>query len=270
LAGPCGAKIAPGLVAAPVGGRRLGWSAAPVGMGSGIRSAVSVGLDLVLLNLRTPVVDAVCATVCGEWFEAADLWFEVYRDPPLRPLAAQCGAEASLYAGLLDLAEYFYLGLSDPAAMPPFVRALREKNEPIRAARMAYYGRWLERRAKDRGGTAKGAELMRLHFYREAVRHFLVLPPAERDSPTAFALLARAYAMLGAHASLIALCESRGEGLDDPALAPMVERAKRLRARQADPPLTNVRRFQQQHAAAALFTASVGDLSGRPAAQVSI
>jgi len=220
---------------------------------------VSAGFDPVLLNLRTPMVDAVCATVCGEWFEAADLWFEVYRSPHLRPLAAQCGAEASLYAGLLDLAEYFYLGLNDAPAMPPFVRALREKNAPIRAARMAYYSRKLERRP---AGHGAGAELMRLHFYREAVRHFLVLPPAERDSPTNITMLARAYAMLGAHASLISLYESQGEGLDDAGLAPMVDRARRLRARQADPPLKNMQRFEQQHAAGALFAACVEDARG--------
>jgi len=221
---------------------------------------VSAGLDPVLLNPRAPVIDAIRATVCGEWFEAADLWFEVYREPRLRPLAAQCGAEASLYAGLLDLAEYFYLGLGDRAAMPPFIGDLREKNEPIRAARMAYYGRGPRRRAKDPGA---GGELMRLHFYREAIRHFLVMPPSERDSTAVVVLLARAYAMLGAHASLIALHETRREILDQAALGPMVERARRLLARQDDPPAKNVQRFAQQHPAGALFTA-IGERPARP------
>ena len=226
---------------------------------------MSVEIDPVLLNLRVPVIDAVCATVCGEWFEAADLWFEVYREPRLRPLAAGCGAEASLYAGLLDLAEYFYLGFGDRAATPPFIGALREKNEPIRAARMTYYGRERRHRASAPGA---GGELMRLHFYREAIRHFLVMPPAERDSPVSVRLLARAYAMLGAHASLIALHETRGEILDQATLGPMVERARRLLVRQGDPPAKNVQRFQQQHPAGALFTA-IGRRLSRPRQRAS-
>lgn len=219
-----------------------------------MEEAVSGGLDSIVLNPRTPLIDAICATVCGEWFEAADLWFEVYRDPRFRLLAAQCGAEASLYAGLLDLAEYFYLGLGDLAEAPAFVRALREKNEPIRRARLEYYGRRLEGHAK---GAVRGGELMRLHFYREAVRHFLVLAPDERDSPKVLTLLARAYAMLGAHASLIALYESRRERLDEADLAHTVARARRLLARQSDPAPTNVHRFQKQHAAGALFMACI-------------
>jgi hypothetical protein len=215
---------------------------------------VSVGLDPIGWNPRAPLIDAVCATVCGEWFEAADLWFEVYRDPGLRPLAAQCGAEASLYAGLLDLAEYFYLGLGEPGQAPPFVRALRDKNEPIRLARMAYYGRRLEGRARR---AARGGELMRLHFYREAVRRFLVLAPAERDTPKVLGLLARAYAMLGAHASLIALHETQGARLAQADLADTIARARRLLARQSEPPLKNVHRFQRQHPAGPLFTAIV-------------
>lgn len=226
---------------------------------------VSGGLDLILLNLRTPLIDAICATVCGEWFEAADLWFEVYRDPRFRPLAAQCGAEASLYAGLLDLAEYFYLGLGDLSEAPAFVRLLREKNEPIRAARRAYYGHRQEGRAM---GPEKGGELMRLHFYREAVRHFLVLAPADRDSPTVLSWLARAYAMLGAHASLIALHESQRGRLEDADLAVVLARARRLLTRQSDPPLTNVQRFQQQHAAGALFTATVEHPRWPPAGEL--
>ncbi|MEO8927808.1 MAG: hypothetical protein ABI306_11670 [Caulobacteraceae bacterium] len=224
---------------------------------------MNAGVDPVLLNLRTPVVDAVCATVGGQWFEAADLWFEVYRDPRFRLLAAQCGAEASLYAGLLDLAEYFYLGLGDLAATPDFVIALKEKNAPIRSARMAYYGRGRDGHAK---GPDAGAELMRLHFYREAVRRFLVLAPAQRDSPPTLVMLARAYAMLGAHASLIALHETRGEVLEGADLTPMVERARRLLARQSDPPIKNMQRFQQQHPAGPLFTTSVEDAAPPPAA----
>ncbi len=213
-------------------------------------------LDPIVLNLGAPLIDAVCATICGEWFEAADLWFEVYRDSRFRSLAAQCGAEASLRAGLLDMAEYFYLGLGDPAEAPAFVRILREENEPIRSARMTYYGRGLEGRAKE---AVAGGELMRLHFYREAVRCFLVLAPAERDSPAVLKLLARAYAMLGAHASLIALHESQPGRLDDADLAAMVARARRLLSRQSDTPLTNLQRFQREHPAGALLTAIVED-----------
>ena len=47
-------------------------------------------IDLILLNLATPVVDAVCATACGCWSEAVDYWFDVVRDPRFGRLASAC------------------------------------------------------------------------------------------------------------------------------------------------------------------------------------
>lgn len=211
-------------------------------------------MDLTLLNLRVPVVDAVCATVCGDWFGAADLWFEVSRDPRYRGIAAQCGAEAALHAGLLDLAEYFYIGLRDLPDIPEAIQRLREENSAIRQARLKYYQRRLSGWVCDRGPMG-GAELMGLRFYRESVRHFLVMPRKDRDPVVVTPLLARAYAMLGAHAALIGLCKSHRELLRQPDVAPMVVRAEGLLIWQAEPPIYNIRRFEQQHVAGPAFTA---------------
>lgn len=219
---------------------------------------MSTDLDPILLNLNVPLIDAVCASVCGEWFEAADLWFEVCREPRYRALAVQCGAEAALYSGLLDLAEYFYLGLDELRVFPEFVKTLRERNAPIRSARIKYYSHRLTlgtRRSKR--DTAQ--ELMRLHFFREAVRFLLVSAQFRDDPATAAPMLARAYGTLGAHASLVALHETHPAFLDEPNLRETVGRARRLLARQAEPPLKNVSRFQDQHAAGPLLTAIVED-----------
>lgn len=217
-------------------------------------------VDPSLLNFRVPLIDAVCASVCGDWFEAADLWFEVCREPRYRPLAVQCGAEAALNSGLLDLAEYFYLGLIELPDFPEFIKNLRDRNAPIRLARTKYYSqRLVADRRQPRSDTAR--ELMRLHFFREAVRCLLVSVQFQDDPATVVPMLARAYRMLGAHASLIGLCATHCAFLNAPDLSDMVGRAKRLLARQSEPPIKNVQRFQDQHPAGPLFTSIVESLT---------
>ena len=214
---------------------------------------MSSDVDPVLLNLNVPLIDAVCASVCCDWFEAADLWFEVCREPRYHHLAVQCGAEAALHAGLLDLAEYFYLGLNELEVLPEFVKVLRERSAPIRMARIKYYSQKLAKH-RERLRIDTGQELLRLHFFREAVR-FLLVSAQFRDDPAAVApLLARAYWMLGAHASFISLCETHRAFLDDPDLGDKVGRAQRLLIRRSEPPMKNVRRFQDQHPAGPIFT----------------
>jgi hypothetical protein len=217
---------------------------------------VNNDLDPILLNLNVPLIDAVCASVCGDWFAAADLWFEVCRDPRYRPVAVQCGAEAALQAGLLDLAEFFYLGLHELPKIPDFVTNLRERSAPIRRARTKYYS---QRLAGDpaRARSDTGQELMRLHFFREAVR-FILVSPQFREAPSAVVpLLARAYWMLGAHASLICLYETHQTFLSAADLSDKVSRARRLLSRRSEPPMKNVRRFQDQHPAGRTFSAIV-------------
>ena len=48
-------------------------------------------VDLLLLSVRTPLADAVCASVCSRWREASDLWLDVFREDRYRTLSALCG-----------------------------------------------------------------------------------------------------------------------------------------------------------------------------------
>ncbi len=230
---------------------------APPLKGTGLVS----GIDLTILNLRVPVIDAVCATTCGDWLSAADLWFEAFRDSSFRGLAARCGAEAALQAGLLDLAEYFYVGLRELPDIPEDVGALRKENESVRRARLDYYQRRLDGRS-DNGGLEGAGELMRLRFYREVIRRLLVVPDGGRDLAIVAPLLARAYAMLGAHASLLALWRTNQEILAGTDLAPMVSRAERMLHWQSDPPIDNVRRFERAHPAGSLLRTALEQAAG--------
>ncbi|MBA3810163.1 MAG: hypothetical protein H0X27_00660 [Caulobacteraceae bacterium] len=218
-------------------------------------------VDLTVLNLRVPVVDAVCATACGDWLSAADLWFETFRDSSFRGLAARCGAEAALQAGLLDLAEYFYVGLRELPDIPEDLGMLRRENEPVRRARLDYFQRRLEG-WRDEGGLEGASELMSLRFYREVIRRLLVMPSGGRDLAAVAPLLARAYARLGAHASLLALWRTNREGLAGTDVAPMVSRAERLFRWQSDPPLENVRRFERAHPAGPALGIALGQAEG--------
>ena len=96
-------------------------------------------VDLLLLSVKAPLSDAVSATVCARWREAADLWLDVYRQPAYRPLAARCGLEATLKAGLYDLAQYFHIGLNDAPSLPDFLAEPWRQSLPIRRDRARFH-----------------------------------------------------------------------------------------------------------------------------------
>ncbi len=223
---------------------------------------MAVAIDPIWLNLRAPLTDAICATVCAEWSKAADLWFEATREADYRALASVCGAEAALNAGLLDMAEYFYLGFAEMGSPPAFIGLLRARNDPIREARKRYFAH--RRRAHERSPSLEGGrELIRLHLYREAVRALLLSSAFTAHLEETAPLLARAYAGLGAHASLVALADHLAGLAADPKLAEQVARAERLLARLADPPEKNLRRFVEQHPAGQAFAQAIATW-GRP------
>ena len=219
-------------------------------------------LDLVRLNLRAPLVEAVCATMCSDWSEAADLWLDVGRDPDCRALAAQCGLQAALTAGLMDLAEYFYIGVGGLSEMPGYLSDLWTKQSSIRAARVRFYSEGIG----GAGGRRRGAparELMRLHLYREAIREIFVSQDFRNKPKESLPLLARAYFMLGAHTSLMGLYNAYKIHLQDADSTAIVQRAERLLSRRAEPPARNLMRFQEQHPAGAELGALI-ELRGRP------
>jgi lipopolysaccharide biosynthesis regulator YciM len=209
--------------------------------------------DLIRLDLRAPLVDAVCASVCDVWCEAADLWLEVSQHAPYRALAMQCGAQASLNAGLLDLAEYFLIGLRDLPDMPAFLAVLWARQVPVREARIKHYSRIIDA-APARIARCDGREFMRLHLYREAIHQFLADGAFGRNPRLATPHLARAFYRLGAHASLIDLSQRAATHMTAPELTTMVERARRLLKRRGEPPALNLARFQEQHPAGAALT----------------
>ena len=234
------------------------------GAGRETATLLTTTIDPIWLNLRAPMADAIGATVCGEWSKAADLWFDVTREAAYRSLASVCGAEAALSAGLLDMAEYFYLGVAEMESAPPFLALLRARNAPIRQARMKYYAH--RRRALERLPSLEaGRELIRLHLYREAVRTLLLSAAFTAHPAEAAPLLARAYAAMGAHVSLVALHERAA--LTDPKLIASAERSERLLTRLADPPAKNIRRFLEQHPAGQAFAVDIEDWGRPPASQ---
>ena len=212
--------------------------------------------DLIRLNLRAPIVDAVCATVCSSWSDATDLWFEVHGEPRYRDLAVQCGLQAALNAGLLDMAAFFEIGLADLPSTPEFLETLVRKNQPVRSARAAFYDKGIQSGANPLT-TAPGRELMRLHLFREAICAFLASREFQKKPAETVPLLARAYSMLGLHATLSGLNRTYGAYLKSSDSVALVERAERLLKREADAPLKNVMRFQQQHPLGAVLAAAI-------------
>ena len=227
-----------------------------------LRDTLTVDMDLVRLDLRAPLVDAACATICSVWCEAADLWLEVCHEPAYRDLGVQCGAQASLNAGLLDLAEYFLIGLNELPEIPEFLAPLWAKNVAVREARVKYYSRIIDVAPRKLEGI-NGRELMRLHLYREAIHQFLAGGEFGRDPKETIPQLARAYSMLGAHASLVGLYESQRIHMEASDQVTMVDRAKRLLKRQAEPPERNLIRFQEQHPAGAELKGIIDRLGPR-------
>jgi hypothetical protein len=194
--------------------------------------------------------------MCCEWCEATDLWYEVGREPRYSELAAQCGIEAALTAGLLELAEYFYVTLSDMVEMPQFISPLLVKNLGIKEARVRYYSEFAESKSRLKSKLS-GADFFRLHLYRESIRSLLTGNEFRNKPKQVASLLARAYAHLGLHASLVGLYKAHRQYLESPEITDLVNRAERLLSRKTEAPIKNIRRFQEQHPAGATLTALI-------------
>jgi hypothetical protein len=213
-----------------------------------METALAVEPRVLLHNFRAPLVEAICATVCSSWCEASDLWLEVYRTRRCRGLASQCGVQAALNAGLIDIAEYFYVGLDEYERVPDYIQSLWSKNMPVKEARVLFYSVGIQEGRNPARGTS-GKDLMRLHLYREAIQVFLVSGALQSNPKDVAPSLARAYAMLGAHASLLGLYDAYRVHLDGTEAVALVERARRLVERQRQSAGRNLARFVEQHPA---------------------
>jgi hypothetical protein len=209
-------------------------------------------IDLLMLSVRAPLADAVCATVCRRWREAADLWLDVIREPHYAPLAAHCGLEASLNAGLYDVAQYFHVMIDDNSRMPEFLSEPWRKSLPIRRSRARLYAEKSEIsfRAATHGATQR---LVDLRLYREAVRDIFARRVYQTNPIGAVRLLAACYFALGEHEALIGLHRSRRWCFGGPAVRSMLENAKVCLSRADLGPVENTLWFARSHPAGALL-----------------
>jgi hypothetical protein len=222
---------------------------------SGGRPSPTAGLpfvlepvDLLLLSVKAPLADAVSATVCARWLEATDLWLDVYRQPAYRTMAALCGLEAALRAGLYDLAQYFHIGLGGTPASPDFLAEAWRESLPIRRDRARRHG--------ERSHAASRAERLRLaqrlvelRFYREAIRETFRARLLQTDGRAAVALLAECYSRLGEHETLIGLQRSQPRRFNTAALRAKARSAQEAMQREALGPVQNALEFAGRHPA---------------------
>jgi hypothetical protein len=197
-------------------------------------------LDLLISGIRAPLVDAVCATVCDRWREAADLWLDVCRVLAYRPLAAACGLEASLHAGLYDLSQYFQLHVDGSPAAPDFLAEPWRRSLTIRRNRARFYS---SPAGNVSTGDARGEprRLADLHLYREAIHLF------RRDRQAAIPLLTECYFALGEHEALLALHRTHREYFVDRDVQAMLASAENGLARAAMGPVENTEDFLRRH-----------------------
>ena len=203
-------------------------------------------VDLLLLSVKAPLADAVSATVCARWLEATDLWLDVYRQPAYRSMAALCGLEATLKAGLYDLAQYFHIGLGGTPAAPDFLAEAWRQSLPIRRDRARTHG--------ERSHSASRAEklhvaqrLVELRFYREAIRETVRGRLLQTDGRAAVCLLAECYSRLGEHETLIGLQGSRPRYFNTAALREKARSAEEAMQREALGPVQNALEFAGRH-----------------------
>ena len=209
-------------------------------------------VDLLLLSVKAPLSDAVSATVCGRWRQAADLWLDVYRQPVYQSLAARCGLEATLNAGLYDLAQYFRIGLSDTALLPDFLVEPWRRSLAIRRGRARFYA---ERTDASSGPHARWLtkRLVELHFYREAIRETFRQRLFSRDRGAAVPLLAECYFRLGEHEALIALQRSQPVYCMGAGVRAKVRNARDALAREALGPVHSALELARRHPAGPLL-----------------
>ena len=209
-------------------------------------------VDLLLLSVKAPLSDAVGATVCGRWREAADLWLDVYREPAYRSLSARCGLEATLNAGLYDLAQYFHICLSDAPSLPDFLREAWRQSLPIRRDRARFHAGRTDA-SSGPGPRAAARRLVDLRFYREAIREIFQRRLFQIDRGAAVPLLAECYFRLGEHEALVALHRSQRLFFTGAGIREMLRNTRAAMAREALGPVQNALDFAQRHPAGHLL-----------------
>jgi hypothetical protein len=210
-------------------------------------------VDLLLLSVKAPLVDAVSATVCDRWREASDLWLEVYREPRYRALAALCGLEASLRAGLYDLSQYFHLGIDDRPALPAFLAEPWRESLPIRRSRARFYS--CPRGPSDHAWSGRSIRSMvDLRLFREAIRDVFRRRLLQTDRGTAVRLLTKCYFALGEHEALLALHRSQRLYFGGPNARAMLETASASMTRETLGVVENTLEFVRRHPAGSVLT----------------
>jgi hypothetical protein len=210
-------------------------------------------VDLLLLNVRAPLADAVSATVCRRWREAADLWLEACQEPVYRPLSARCGLEATLKAGLYDLAQYFHAVLEDAPALPdflgdPWARSLRVRRDRARvhAAQAA--------ESRPHPASPSPRRLVELRLYGDAIREIFRQGLLGTNHGAAILLLAECYSRLGDHEALVALDRSHRLHLAGGGVRDMLVDARAALARESLGPVAHAADFARRHPAGHLLT----------------
>jgi hypothetical protein len=198
------------------------------------------------------MVDAVCATVCGRWREAADLWLDVYREPRYRALSAICGLEATLRAGLYDLAQYFHIGIDGRPSLPDFLAEPWRQSLPVRRNRARFYaGRAGASSDVEAGRTTR--HLVDVRLYQEAIREIFRRRLYETDPSMAVPQLAECYFALGEHEAFMALHASQQRYFGVSAVRVMLDTVETYRALAALGAVENTLEFARRHPAGALL-----------------
>jgi hypothetical protein len=204
-------------------------------------------VDLLLLSVKAPLVDAVCATVCKRWQEASDLWLAVFREPRYRTLAALCGLEATLHAGLYDLAQYFYLAVEGPT-LPEFLAEPWRQSIPVRRNRARFYAEGQGASCSSRAGRP-AQYLLSLRLYRETIRDVFRRGVFEANRRVAVQLLGECYFALGEYEALIALYQPQRRYFVAARTRIMLEHARVCAARETIGQVENTLEFVQRHPA---------------------
>lgn len=209
-------------------------------------------VDLLLLSAKTPLADAVCATVWNRWREAADLWLEVFREPRYRTLSALCGLEATLQAGLYDLAHYFHIGIDGRPALPAFLAEPWRQSLPVRRSRARFYaGRAV---ASSQAEVDRAARyLVDLRLYREAIRAVFQGRQWQTHRGSAVGLLAECYFALGEHEALLALHRTQRLCFVGSRANMLLKNAKACAAREALGSVEAILDFVQRHPAGSVL-----------------
>ena len=210
-----------------------------------------------MLSIKSPLADAVCATVCCRWREGADLWLDVFREPRFKALSARCGLDAALNAGLYDLAQYFHVHLDEDPSLPDFLAEPWRQSLPIRRNRVRFYARWNcndpVQASSPADVRATARYLVDLRLYREAIREIFRGRFYSSDPGAAVPLLALCYSALGEHEAFMALRVSRRWYFRGPTVRAMLQNAREGLARAERGAVENVLEFTRSHPAGPLL-----------------